>query len=244
MLSLIYFGAGAISAAEVVLSASSNITASGENTTAQLTPPGISSFGGGRIQDDENPTDTVNIGLAQYREDEWCIELTADAVDGADYEFRVIDSDGTTLASYAQYPLLTVASTSTQVISLSAVTSRERFGASTITAGTVSATTTSILSTAKINSVVVSSQVRVSLSSINSGEQMGDISQISTYIISPASIPSRERLGIFVVTYVISVSSIPSQEAFGSVIVTVETGARGIFGDAVFVSPMGYRTFD
>src|SRR5689334_4139275 len=65
---------GAPELALIVLSASSNITASGENTTAQLTAPSgktTSDFGGGRIQDDENPTDAVDIGSNQYREDEW-----------------------------------------------------------------------------------------------------------------------------------------------------------------------------
>jgi hypothetical protein len=47
----------------VVLKASSNITASGANTTAQLTAPSgktTSDFTAGRIQDDENPTDATD----------------------------------------------------------------------------------------------------------------------------------------------------------------------------------------
>lgn len=81
-------------AKKFVLTASANITASGANTTAQLTAPSGktsgSDFGGGRIQDDENPTDTVNIGLSDYREDEWCIATTANVVVDEIYEFRVI----------------------------------------------------------------------------------------------------------------------------------------------------------
>lgn len=89
--------------AAFVLSASSNISASGENTTAQLTAPAsktTSDFGGGRIQDDENPGDSVDIAEGQYREDEWSIEATVDAEDGETYQFRVILSDGSVLESY------------------------------------------------------------------------------------------------------------------------------------------------
>lgn len=77
----------------VGLKASANITASGENTTAQLIAPSgktTGDFGGGRIQDDENPGDSVDIANNEYREDEWCIELLPDSVDTKIYEFRVL----------------------------------------------------------------------------------------------------------------------------------------------------------
>jgi hypothetical protein len=75
------------------MAASDNITAGGENTTFQLEAPSgktTSNFGGGRIQDDENPGDTVDLASNEYREDEWCIEATTDAVVGEQYEFRVL----------------------------------------------------------------------------------------------------------------------------------------------------------
>jgi hypothetical protein len=75
------------------ISASGNITASGENTTRQLTYPsgkGSGDFDGGRIQDDENPTDTVDVTDGGFREDEWCMQATVDAEDAAQYEFRVL----------------------------------------------------------------------------------------------------------------------------------------------------------
>ena len=92
---------------------SSNVAVSGENTTAQLSSPPSGTFGGGRIQDDENPTDAVDLGLGQFREDEWVIQATALAQPGATYEFRVVLSDGTPLQVYSDTPLWTVSVTFT-----------------------------------------------------------------------------------------------------------------------------------
>jgi len=72
------------------MSASGNIAASGENTTGQLTAPAAGTFFGGRIQDDENPADTVDPGDGQYLEDEWCIEALAASTLGETYDFRVL----------------------------------------------------------------------------------------------------------------------------------------------------------
>lgn len=67
---------------EIQLAASSNITASGENTTAQLTAPSgktTSDFEAGRMQDDENPADSINLGSDKYTEVEWSIKGTSNA---------------------------------------------------------------------------------------------------------------------------------------------------------------------
>jgi len=75
-----------------ILVGSPYIVASGENTTAQLTPPGAKTTGdfqAGRIQDDENPTDLVDLGEDKYTEIEFCIQATNEAEVGATYEFRV-----------------------------------------------------------------------------------------------------------------------------------------------------------
>ena len=76
-----------------VLGASSYITASGENTTAQLTAPAGKTSGAdfqaGRIQDDENPCDDINLGEGKYTEVEFCIQATSDAEVGETYEFRI-----------------------------------------------------------------------------------------------------------------------------------------------------------
>lgn len=77
----------------LALAASANIAASGEDTTFRLSAPASKTtgdFGGGRIQDDENPGDTVDIALDEYREDEWCMEALPAALNGGVYQFRVL----------------------------------------------------------------------------------------------------------------------------------------------------------
>lgn len=103
------------------MKASANVTASGENTTRQLTiPAGKASgdFDGGRLQDDENPGDTVDVTLDGFREDEWVIEATANAVNGAIYEFRVVTSTGTVLDTYTVTPVWTVSASGTVIRSM------------------------------------------------------------------------------------------------------------------------------
>lgn len=76
----------------ITLSASSNITASGEATTALLTAPSgktTSDFVTGRMQDDENPSDTIDITTDDYTELEWSLIANAAASDGGTYQFRV-----------------------------------------------------------------------------------------------------------------------------------------------------------
>lgn len=87
------------------LADSANILASGENTTAQLTPPSgktTGDFGGGRIQDDENPGDSVDIGKNQYREDEWAIIALDAAILDQQYEFRVVVSGVSSTTPYTE----------------------------------------------------------------------------------------------------------------------------------------------
>jgi len=77
----------------IALSLSPNIAASGENTTFQLAAPATKTtgdFGGGRIQDDENPTDTVDLDEDEYREDEWCMEALPKSLAEQTYQFRVL----------------------------------------------------------------------------------------------------------------------------------------------------------
>jgi len=88
------------------LKSSANISASGEDTTAQLTAPAAGSFGGGRIQDDENPGDTVNLADGEYREDETCFEATANS-ETAQYEFRIL-LEGVVIDTYTVTPKWTV----------------------------------------------------------------------------------------------------------------------------------------
>ncbi len=103
-------GVGNSSAAPFNLSPSTGIAPSGEDTTPQLTPPDgqtTGDFGGGRIQDDENPTDPVTLGANEYREDEWSIIPNVGALDSYQYEFRVL-VDGIVVETISQIPKWTL----------------------------------------------------------------------------------------------------------------------------------------
>jgi len=96
--------------APIQLSGSGNIAASGENTSAQLTAPAgksTSDFVAGRMQDDENPADAVNITSDDYTELEWCLTATAAASVSDVYQFRVTTA-GTALDSYSVTPQWTI----------------------------------------------------------------------------------------------------------------------------------------
>lgn len=93
------------------MSASANISASGENTTVQLTAPATKStsdFDAGRIQDDENPADTVDITLDDYTEMEWCLKALTNSRE-VQYSFRVTKS-GVVISTYTVTPKLTITS--------------------------------------------------------------------------------------------------------------------------------------
>jgi hypothetical protein len=92
------------------MSASSYIAASGEDTTAQLTPPSgktTSNFTTGRIQDDENPADAVNIASTYYSELEWSLIATTTAQYGDIYQFR-LTANGDTIPTYSVTPQWTI----------------------------------------------------------------------------------------------------------------------------------------
>lgn len=96
----------AVGTPPIVMNASANIAASGENTTFQLAVPSgkaTSDFVTGRIQDDENPADAVDITTNDYTELEWSITSQSPAVNGYLYEFRVT-ANGTALGTYTVTP--------------------------------------------------------------------------------------------------------------------------------------------
>ncbi len=96
----------------ILLASSANITASGENTTVQLTAPtgkSTSDFDAGRIQDDENPSDTIDITVDDYTELEWSLTATADVESGDVYHFRVT-ANGTPFDTYSVTPAWTIPS--------------------------------------------------------------------------------------------------------------------------------------
>lgn len=96
--------------APIILADSSNISASGQSTTAQLTAPSgksTSDFVTGRMQDDENPADTIDITTDDYTEVEWSLEATSQATNGQMYQFRVTNN-GTPLDTYSVTPEWTI----------------------------------------------------------------------------------------------------------------------------------------
>lgn len=80
------------------------------STTAQLAAPGIKTtgdFGGGRIEETDNPSVTTTDPLAdEYREDEWCFAPTM-YVRKVTYEFRVV-YDGQGPGTISQIPYMDV----------------------------------------------------------------------------------------------------------------------------------------
>lgn len=86
---------------EVVIAPSSNVTAGGEATTAQLTAPSgktTSDVTAGRMWDDENGSDAITFGAADlYTEVEWPISTSAAA--SGTYDLRVTNA-GTVLDAY------------------------------------------------------------------------------------------------------------------------------------------------
>jgi len=107
----LFAGSGGGSSAIFILIDSPFIDADGEITTYQLTPPSgktTSDFGGGRIQDDENPGDAVDLDADEYREDEWCIQATSYGMIGDQYEFRVVTDTDVEMDTYTEYPKWTL----------------------------------------------------------------------------------------------------------------------------------------
>lgn len=125
------------------LAASGNIAASGENTTAQLTAPSgktTSDFVTGRMQDDENPADSIDITTDDYTELEWSIKVTSYAAINDVYQFRVTKA-GTALDTYTVTPSLTVSGSADKTGADSGTLSESGSLAVTL-AGTDSATLT------------------------------------------------------------------------------------------------------
>lgn len=94
----------------VFVSASSNVTAGGEATTVQLSAPSgkaTSDFDTGRLWDDENGSDSIDITADDYTELEWSLRLQSPAVDADAYDFRVY-AGSTALDTYTVTPRVTV----------------------------------------------------------------------------------------------------------------------------------------
>jgi hypothetical protein len=96
---------------QILVSPSTHLAASGAATTAQLTAPSgktTSDFVAGRIQDDENPADAVDITSADYTELEWSLQAQSGvAQDGDIYQFR-LTVGGTAFGTYTVTPEWTI----------------------------------------------------------------------------------------------------------------------------------------
>lgn len=93
----------------VVIPLSVNIAVSGEDTTHQLTPPAGKSgadFIAGRIQDDENPADTIDPDADEFTELEWALKFLPAARD-VEYSVRISIS-GVPLDIYDQIATIDV----------------------------------------------------------------------------------------------------------------------------------------
>ncbi len=100
-----------------LMSDSANITAGGENTTAQLTAPSgktTGDFDAGRIVDDENPDQAVDITADDYTEMEWCFKGRSTARE-VQYDFRVTVG-GNALDTTSVTPQLTLSGATTFVL--------------------------------------------------------------------------------------------------------------------------------
>lgn len=98
--------------AAFALAASGNITASGEATTAQLTAPSGKTSGAdfqtGRMWDDENGADTLDLASGKYTELEWCIKAANTVIASTVYEFRLVSVYETPLETYSVTPQWTI----------------------------------------------------------------------------------------------------------------------------------------
>lgn len=117
---LLFFGPTAANhdPAAMVIALSANITASGAATTAQLTAPAGKTSGthfqAGRIQDDENPTDALDLAADKYTELEWSLQAVAGVALPSDvFEFRVT-LNGVPLDTYTVTPTWTIGTGVTQ----------------------------------------------------------------------------------------------------------------------------------
>jgi len=99
--------AGLIWSSPFEISLSASIGTGGENTTDRLTGGGT--HGGGRIRDDANITNTIDLATDESGEWAWVIKGTGDAVQGVEYSFRLVFDDDTPLNTYSVEPTWTIA---------------------------------------------------------------------------------------------------------------------------------------
>ena len=111
---------------DITLASSPNISAGGvDSTTAQLIPPtgksSVTDFTIGKIQDDINPTQIIDIANDDYTELEWSIHVAPHITQGTVFEFRVTKS-GIAFDNYSTIPVLVISEfTKTKTVGITAV---------------------------------------------------------------------------------------------------------------------------
>ncbi len=198
-----------------VLSDSSNIAVSGENTTRQLEIPAIKvegDFDGGRIQDDENPGDSVDVTDGGFREDEWCVQATSDVIVAEEYEFRVL-IDGTAQDTYTVTPKWTIGS-----------------------AGAVNVPVTGVGSLGQVDSVTVVGDAQVDPAGIQAVGQVGSVTVIAEAVVQPSGIAGAGQVGLVTVIgkATVPVTGLSSTGQVGSVAISLPRVAvvAGVVGTA------------
>lgn len=93
----------------------------GGNTTAQLTAPTgktTADFGGGKFEETAATGTAADIATDEYREDEWSLQATIDALVDEEYEFRVLRPAATALDTYTVTPTVQITAPPPDVLSV------------------------------------------------------------------------------------------------------------------------------
>lgn len=209
--------------APCIISPSSNITASGEATTAQLAAPSgksTSDFVTGRMQDDENPADTIDITSDDYTEIEWCIKIQAPAVDADVFQFRA-----TPAATYAVTPQITIGSSTAN---LTGVAGTGSVGALTAI-GTANVSPTGVAGTGSVGTL--SANITASVTGVQAIGSPGSVTEQHAAAITPAGVAGAGAVGTLSATAGVTASP-PSVSATGSpgTISQTHTGSQSITG--------------
>ena len=166
------------------MSASANIAASGEATTVQLTAPAGKStgdFDAGRIQDDENPADTVDITLDDYTEMEWSIEAKTGSRT-VQYDFRVTDN-GVALTTYTVTPQLTITSAAASATAVQTLPSLTQVGTAEQPHTVTAAQTLAALTQAGVGDMLpaaTAAQTLAALTQVGTAEQPSTVTAAQT----------------------------------------------------------------
>lgn len=171
---------------EIYIAPSSNVTPGGEATTARLTAPSgktTGDFATGRRWDDENGSDSVDIGADEYTELEWVLNTQSPAAVDDYYEFRVY-AGAAALDTYTVTPRLTLISGSspitvtpgTAVTTLAAVSPTAVQGDISLTPGNAPLALAGVNPTAVAGDVTTApGAAAISLSGVNPTAVLGDI---------------------------------------------------------------------